>query len=150
MPRRRRPPLAEPEAFERLDISPLIDMSFLLLIFFLVTSIMQQSETELTTRLPDRLNLEDPDLEALTVDIQASADGTVLYNGTAVSTDLNDRKLTTLVAELKNAKSLASSTTTPIIASIDIADDATQQRFADLLNALAGAEIENIALRGGL
>ena len=42
----------QPTAFETLDMSPLIDVSFLLLIFFLTTATLRKAECDLTALLP--------------------------------------------------------------------------------------------------
>jgi biopolymer transport protein ExbD len=147
MSKRRRPlPTPSTSPFEQIDVSPLIDVSFLLLIFFLVTSTIQKAETELSTKLPGDPDLGTP-VDTLTVDIDAAADGTILFNGATVATDPNQRSLPALVKQLEQAKELAASSTTPILASINIDDDASQQRFADVLNALSAAKIENIAIQ---
>ena len=128
-----------------LDVSPLIDVSFLLLIFFLVTSSLRKEEADLTTAFPTGETTPTA-VEPLTVEIGAKASGEVTFNGNIMETSLSNHRLPRLVSELKASKRLAKASETPIMARIDIADDASQQRFADVLNALTAAEIENIAI----
>ena len=136
----------QPEAFETLDVSPLIDVSFLLLIFFLVTSSLTKSEADLTTALPTEEEERTITPETFTLEIAAHADGVIEFEGTVVSTDPAEHRLPALVAALKDAKELADASQSPVLAMIDADDDLSHQRFTDVINALKAAKLKNIAL----
>jgi biopolymer transport protein ExbD len=135
----------QPEAFETLDVSPLIDVSFLLLIFFLVTSSLTKSEADLKMALPS-CSHEGDHVETFTVEIAAHADGVIEFEGTVVSTDPDEHRLPALVAALKDAKALAAASQSPVLAMINADDDLTHQRFTDVINALKAAKLKNIAI----
>ncbi len=145
--RRRRPRQAAD--FETLDVSPLIDVSFLLLIFFLVTATISKSEFDLKTTFPGKEERpEPPPVEIFTVEVGARADGAVEFEGRTVATDPGDRQLAALVAGLEVARGLADASGQPVLARIDAEDEVSHQRFTDLINALAAAGIENVAIAG--
>lgn len=70
-----------------IELTPVIDIVFLLLIFFLVATTFQQSEREMQIALPEAESGGpiSVSLRELVVNIQA--DGTVIVGGRAVSTD---------------------------------------------------------------
>lgn len=70
-----------------IELTPVIDIVFLLLIFFLVATTFQQSEWEMQIALPEAESGGpiSVSLRELVVNIQA--DGTVIVGGRAVSTD---------------------------------------------------------------
>jgi biopolymer transport protein ExbD len=145
MPRRRlTQTLTNPSTLPELDVSPLIDVSFLLLIFFLVTSTLKKAEADLPTDLGGTPAVDS--IEPLMVDIGASVNGEVTFNDILIETDPDRRRLNALITELERSKALATASETPIMAMINIDDDASQQRFADIMNALAAAGIENITI----
>lgn len=134
------------EAFETLDVSPLIDVSFLLLIFFLVTSSLTKSEADLSTDVPTKEQEKIFTPETFTVEIGAHADGVIEFDGAVVSTDPADHRLPQLVAQLENAKDLAEASGSPVLAMIDADDELSHQRFTDVINALKAAKLKNIAI----
>ena len=144
--RRRKLSPEEDEQHGHFDASPLIDVSFLLLIFFLLTSMIRKEETDLGLRLPT------PDgqtvaTESLMLEIVADATGKISLNGEELASDLDDHRLPALVGELRRSRELAEASDLPVTAMIDIDDEASQQRFADVLNALAAADIKAILNR---
>lgn len=132
-----------------MDISSMVDVAFLLVIFFLVTSAIRKEEADLNTRIPTDKSSA-PSIETLVLDIAISGSGSVHYDGQLVSKSSTDQKLAGLIAAIGTAKDLAGGAGQPILAKIDASDDASHQRFTDVLNALAAAEIENISISGVL
>ena len=104
MARRKR--IHSPEKDEPgLDISSLIDVCFLLLIYFLVTTQIVQKEQELSSSLPSP-NLIGPPPELSPLRILLESNGQVsIENETGLSelveSDLNSRELPTLSKRLK-------------------------------------------------
>ncbi len=132
----------EPE----LDISPLIDVAFLLLIYFLVTTTLQKSEADLSLTLP---GIDSTDSKEVKIDqmlIQVDPAGAVIVNDEVSDSDPADRDLPNLTDRLERyAASCQIANTEPQII-IDCADEALGQRFVDVLNVCAKANIQNVSL----
>lgn len=132
----------EPE----LDISPLIDVAFLLLIYFLVTTTLQKSEADLSLTLP---GISQSDAKEIKIDqmlVKVDSTGTVIVNEEISDSDMNDRDLPNLTDRLSRyAASCVVANTEPQII-IDCADEAKGQRFVDVLNVCAKADIQNVSL----
>lgn len=138
-----RPENAEPE----LDISSLIDCSFLLLIYFLITSSIDPVETDLGMKLPrDPTDGRAVPLHDLTV--QISPEGHILLNDEVLETDGSKHSLPLLRERLNQyieVSKIVQSECLIVIA----ADDASQsQRFVDVLNTVAEAGIESVTISG--
>lgn len=131
-----------------LDISSLIDVCFLLLIYFIVTSTITPRESDLGMALPASSPPSDsqPKIEPFYIKIDPT--GTV-YTGVeaaqqAMDSDLSVRELPLLTSQLEmyhNAAKAASST--PLV-QICADEGSTQQRVIDVLNALATVGINSV------
>lgn len=75
----------------QLDMTPLIDCVFLLLIFFMVTTVFK-NPAQLKMTLPEAINPKK--LEAKQITVELTADGTIAVNGKTVSIDQFDAYLT--------------------------------------------------------
>ena len=116
-----------------LDISSLVDVAFLLLIYFLVTSTLRPDETDLSIVLPTQIPTENPDpIDPVAIVIGPS--GLVTYDGEDIPTSgtKGADRLPKLRNLLKEYKLLAdSSGSKPMV--IVAADDAGKtQRFIDV------------------
>ncbi|MDF1861459.1 MAG: biopolymer transporter ExbD [Verrucomicrobiales bacterium] len=132
----------EPE----LDISPLIDVAFLLLIYFLVTTTLQKSEADLSLVLP---GVEQEDSREVKIDqmlVAINSDGVVTVNEEVSDSDPNDRELPNLTERLSrySASAAVANTETQVI--IDCDEEAVGQRFIDVLNVCSKADIKNVSL----
>lgn len=138
-------PFGEEEEPE-LDISPLIDVAFLLLIYFLVTTTLQKSEADLSLTLP---GVDSPDTEEVKIDqmlVEIDPSGAVIVNDEVADSDPEDRDLPNLTDRLSRyAASCQVANTEPQII-IGCADEAKGQRFIDVLNVCAKANIKNVSL----
>lgn len=131
-----------------LDISSLIDVCFLLLIYFIVTSTITPRESDLGMSLPAAAPPSDsqPKIEPFFIKVDAS--GTI-YTGVgsaqqAMDSDSSVRELPLLTSQLdmyNNAARAASST--PLV-QIYAEEGTTQQRVIDVLNALASLNISSV------
>lgn len=131
-----------------LDISSLIDVCFLLLIYFLVTTQIVRKEQELSTTLPVPFFTRAP-LEIAPMSILLEANGSVsIQNESGVIELLESnpeaRQLPNLSKRLELYKSAADVTSQQALVKIRVEGDAVQQRVTDVLNALAGAKITEI------
>ncbi len=132
----------EPE----LDISPLIDVAFLLLIYFLVTTTLQKSEADLSLVLP---GVEQEDSREVKIDqmlVKVDAAGIVYVNEEVADTDPEDRALPNLTERLSRYSASAEVANTETQVIIDCDQEAVGQRFIDVLNVCAKAKIKNVSL----
>jgi len=138
------PEVDEPE----LDISSMIDVSFLLLIYFLVTSTIDPKETDLGMKLPTTQTNEATQVKVDQMTIQVSAEGNVVLNDEPLETDATKRDLPLLNERLKQyVDATKLSQTDPLV--VVAADDASKgQRFIDVLNSIAKAGIKNVTITG--
>jgi biopolymer transport protein ExbD len=139
------------EAFEEdepeLNISSLIDVCFLLLIYFLVTTTLQKKETDLPMQLPAAAPSEEqPPIDPMFIKIDANG---AIYVGAGPSqmlldTDTSVRDLPLLRQQLETYSSAAASAETQPLVQIYADGEASEQRVVDVLNALAGAHINKV------
>ncbi len=128
-----------------LDISSLIDVCFLLLIYFIVTTTIQPVEQDLNTTVPvpgEALVSLPPML------IELRQDGAVVVNpGDAAEvydSDVQSRDLPHLTERLSSMGGLGRGGVPSVLLKIN--DEVQQQRYIDVINCLAGAGISDIAI----
>ncbi len=135
------PTLDEP----KLEISSLIDVCFLLLIYFLVTTTIQPREQDLSTYVPGAS--QTPVLLSPMV-IEIMQNGKVVVNpGDAAETydsDVSQRTLPQLEGRLRMLSGWGASHAPKVL--LKVHDEVYQQRYIDVVNCLAGAGIKSIAL----
>jgi biopolymer transport protein ExbD len=133
-----------------LDMSSLIDVSFLLLIYFLVTSTLNPKEADLGMTLPttDISNPSDVEVDQLTIKVEDS--GLITVNDTPLDSDPTVREVPLLFDNLKQYVTTAKMLGSKPVVVIDAGDQSKSQRFIDVLNTLAHEEIDikNVTLTG--
>lgn len=144
---RRKPPQ---EADPGLDMSSLIDVSFLLLIYFLVTSTLDPKEADLGMTMPTTQTLSSDSVEIDQMTVEVNSAGHIVLNEEVLDTDPDTREVPMLLDRLKTyAESARLTDSKPMV--IIAADDAAKgQRFIDVLNALADktVDIRNVTITG--
>jgi biopolymer transport protein ExbD len=136
--------LSEPD----LDISSLIDICFLLLIYFLVSMTIVPREQDLGMSLPD--NHGDPGLPPIPpMAIRIDGQGDI-YTGNGLSerkldTYADSRDLPLLSSQLVLYKDAARSAGNEVKVMLRVDQSARQQRVIDVLNALAAVGISSVA-----
>jgi biopolymer transport protein ExbD len=147
MARHRKYEAAE-ESGPALDISSLIDVCFLLLIYFLVTSTISPRESDLGMALPAQNpdSSQQAEIDPLFIRIEASG---AIYTGTGsgqqqMDTDVSVRELPLLRGQLDMYASAARAAGSKPLVQIYAEGGATQQRVIDVLNALAGVNINSV------
>jgi biopolymer transport protein ExbD len=133
----------EPE----LDVTSLIDLVFLLLVFFMVTCSLVKSEGDLGIQLPGMIaqaeSVDMPDEQI----IEIKKNGRIYLNDREFdSFDAEELPMLVKTLERYNAASIASKNKALITISAD--DDARHQRVIDVMNACAAAKITNITFAG--
>jgi biopolymer transport protein ExbD len=130
-----------------LDISSLIDVCFLLLIYFLVTSTITPRESDLGMSLPAaNPDTEQPVIEPMFIRIVPSG---AIYTGIGagqqpMDSDASVRELPLLSGQLELYSSAAKAADSKPLVQIYADSNATQQRVIDVLNALAGVKITSV------
>ena len=126
-----------------LQIAPLIDCVFLLLIYFMVSSSLKRSEADLSLTLPGQVaqtkELKMPDEQI----VEVLANGSILLNEKTYAdpskADLNSLEYT--LTRYREASQLANTTAMITVAA---EDEAVHERVIDVLNACAGAGITSV------
>ncbi len=133
-----------------LDMSPMIDMSFLLLIYFLVTSTLEPVESDLAMTMPTSMGESSAKVEIDMMTVQVNPVGAVVLNDEVLDTDPTVRELPMLVDRLRTYVESAKLTDSDPMVIIAADDAAKGQRFIDVLNALAepGVEIKKVTITG--
>jgi biopolymer transport protein ExbD len=136
---------SEPE----LEIASLIDMVFLLLIYFMVTASLVKSEGDLGIKLPGMVQ------QAVAVDmpdeqiIEVREDSRVFLNGRAFG-EADEQELPELVNTLQRYRMASEAAKNRALITIWAADDVKHQRVIDVMNACADAGIEDITFTASL
>jgi biopolymer transport protein ExbD len=137
--RRRKP--ADPPV--EMQMGPMIDMVFLLLVFFMVTSKPIKQESDINLGLPGAVAQEEavdiPDEQR--IDIQPS--GAVVLNELEVGA-ANDIELVQLVTTLTRFKESADAAQSKALVTLNPDDTVPHQRVVDVLNACAKADISGV------
>jgi biopolymer transport protein ExbD len=117
------------------QIAPMLDILFVLLLFFMVSAGAQKHEATLTTQLPGGRPGGD-----VPVQIGIDTDGQVNVSGAPIDT-ADDRVLPQLIERLKGV--MAANTKQPIV--VVPSRSTKHQRVVDVLNACAAANVKNLA-----
>jgi biopolymer transport protein ExbD len=118
-----------------LQIAPMLDILFVLLLFFMVAAGSQKHEASIATQLPGSQPGKD-----VPVEISIDADGQVNINNAATDTTTGD-DLPETISRLKGM--IASNPNQPVI--ITPQASTLQQRVVDVLNACTAAGVKNLA-----
>lgn len=139
-PRRRH---SEASADLGFQIAPMIDVVFVILVFFMSLTSTVKIEAELNTRLPGRsvtgASVEFPDEQTIGIEIN----GQVLLNDDPFDAP-SDSRLPRLTNALLRLKENADASQTLLLITIASDPKAPYYRTVDVLNALAVAGVANV------
>jgi biopolymer transport protein ExbD len=146
---RRKKGLQQEDDEPGLDISSLIDVCFLLLIYFLVTSTIQPREQDLPMTLPSSQKSDAPlEIEPMLIAVKKTGSGfSIVVNKTEVldtAVQGKERKLPRLFESLDAYSSLANANDTKPLVQLYIDPSVEQQTAMDVLNCLKGAGINSV------
>jgi len=132
-----------------LDMSPMIDLSFLLLIYFLVTSTLEPKETDLAMTMPTSSG-ESSKVEIDMMTVEVNPAGAVVLNDEVLDTDVGTREMPLLLDRLRTYVESAKLTDSEPMVIIAADDAAKGQRFIDVLNTLAdkSVNIQKVTITG--
>lgn len=134
------------ETQPRLNIAALIDMSFLLLIYFMVSTTLLKQEADLGIILPGIASEGSEPVEVDQMAIAVDPAGTILVNGEVVDTEVNRHGVPELRERLKRYRAVAELAGSEPLVIIQCAGGVAQQRFVDVLNACASVGIRHVSL----
>ena len=131
------------DAKMELQIAPLIDVVFLLLIYFMVTASLIKKEGDISFILPANV----PSSEIVNVPVELMIE--ILPDGTVTAEGLrfvaSDEVLTDLTTQIAGLKAIAKSQQSPF--SINLVPDAQalHNRVIDVMDACAAAGAKNVS-----
>lgn len=129
-----------------LTISALIDVSFLLLIYFLAVATLDKREADLGLALP--ANQGDSSVPIDSFDIAIDDRGVISLHNDVLESDPAARRLPALAERLREYKEAAALSGQSTLVVIDADDASKGQRLVDVLNCLAEAGIKEVTMRG--
>lgn len=131
----------------RLQLAALIDMSFLMLIFFMVSATLQKQEADLDLLLPG-VSLDAPAAVPQVEQMHVGIDdmGEIRVNGTLLATRTPADALPALRDRLNRYAAVIDMSGAEPRVVIRCSGAAAEQRFIDVLNACRGSGIEHIQL----
>lgn len=132
----------------KLDISSLIDVCFLLLIYFIVATTLVQ-ERKLDMNMPG----SSPSEGAVQMEpamIRIVKDGTIYWGvgdgSLKIDDNMNNHELSNLVQQLETKKQEAAAVGTKPVVQLWVEGEVPHQRVVDVINALTHAGITTVAL----
>lgn len=137
------------ESTDRVSLTPMIDIVFLLLAYFMVTTAIQKEEGDLGIQLPvpNEAPTQDnkkPDEAVITVLPSAEIE----INGDPVD-HYESREMPQLTEVLRRLKGVAAARGVPIVVTIQAHDESPHQRSIDALNACAAAGVSMVTFGQG-
>ncbi|MCB1065283.1 MAG: biopolymer transporter ExbD [Verrucomicrobiae bacterium] len=142
--RRSSKPFADEEP--EMNISPLIDVAFLLLIYFIVTTTLMKQEADLGLVLPGVATEQSDPVKTDQMLIKITGEGSVFVNEELVDSDPTDRTLPNLTDRLQRYAAAAANAGSEAMVVVNCADEVPEQRFIDVLNACSSNGLGNISL----
>ena len=121
----------------------MIDMVFLLLVFFMVTAKPIKQESDISLGLPGTVTAEEavdlPDEQRIRIE----DDGSIVLNDSVLASAA-DTNLKELVAILQRFEESSEANKSEALVTLDAADGTNHQRIVDVLNACARASITGV------
>ena len=131
-----------------LDITPLIDVVFLLLIYFMVTASLVQKEADLSFMLPVNVPTSEPIKLPIEVLIEVSPEGDIVIEGMVIGQ--GEQTLDALVSQLVTLKEAAEASASELIVNILPSDRALHGRIVKVMDACAAASVKNMSFSMGM
>ena len=139
---------------DEVDLTPMIDVTFLLLIYFMVTTMLVQPESQLSFQLPGKPQSNDSITPMDSAKINSLSDGTITLNGSPIPVD-DPFELTQLITNLSNTKKLRdtliqtgqkSKEEAELKVEIETDGLSDHQTFVSILNACRASNIDKVSL----
>jgi biopolymer transport protein ExbD len=136
------------EADEELQISSLIDVVFLLLIYFIVTMTLKLPESDIGIQLPGTVKQSKEVKMPAEQIIDLDAEGRVFLNNEQFGAE-GSRDLPRLVETLRKYKQASDSQNTKALVTIQATADTLHQRVVDVMNACQAAGLKHMTFGMG-
>ncbi len=137
----------EPVKLE-LQIAPLIDVVFLLLIYFMVAASLIKKEGDISFILPATVPQTEEVKIPLEVLIEIEEDGTVVFEGLRFAAA--DELLNDLAGQVAGLKQVAKSQQSPFFVNILPAKNAFHERVINVMDACAAAGVDSLTFSKGM
>lgn len=131
-----------------LQVAPLIDVVFLLLIYFMVTASLIKKEADIAFILPANVPQDEMTDVPVEVIIEIDSSGTVILEGMQFSAA--DAMLSDMVGHLRVLKQVAASQRSPFFVNLLPHRDATHNRVVDVMDACAAADVKSLTFSKSL
>jgi len=131
------------EVHMKMDMTPMIDCVFLLLVFFMVGTTLHKQEADISFALPGVASQSEPVEIPDEQIIEIYADGSVILNDLLFDSP-SSTELPELIDTLKRFKATADANKIESMITIAPAPEVKQQRVVDVLNACSEAKIKNV------
>lgn len=141
MSKQRTMPVANPDV--GFQIAPMIDVVFVIMLFFMVMAGAVKVEHELKTVLPGNVETAKETEMPDELTISVADNGQISLNDEAISTP-QDKELIQLYQEMKRAKQNADNGKTKLLVTVQAEETARYERVINVLDVLAQAEVSNV------
>lgn len=130
------------ESEDKVDITPMIDVVFLLLIYFMFLPLQQEADIgiKLPSNTPPAENLELPSEHI----VEIFPNGLILLNGAPMD-NVDSRQMPRLSTTLTRLKLSSDRAGIDTVVKIQADPDSPHQRAIDVLNAAATADISKVS-----
>jgi len=120
------------------QIAPMIDVVFVIMLFFMVLAGNRKVETQMPMTLPSEETPIDSDVTPMEEQVFVDADGEILHNDSPTSRPELKLNFTRIAQQAKSEGG------TPVVVTV-AADPETQwEKVSDVLNAMTAAKITNV------
>jgi biopolymer transport protein ExbD len=132
------------------QIAPMIDVVFVIMLYFMVMAGAVQVENAHNTKLPGTVERSDkePELPPDEIAIRIEDDGQVLLNEDPLDSP-ETKQLKELASNLIQLKASSDSSKSPVLVTIYANEQAKYERVVDVLDALSLAAIQNVTFQAG-
>ena len=128
---------SEPERNLEFQIAPMVDVIFILILFFMCSAGATKVENELSLKLPGRISQDQPMRMLDEQIIEIEEDGKIILNNQQMDTSA-------LSATLQRYKAISDDSKSGTVITILTARNTKYQRIIDVLNECAAAKIESV------
>lgn len=125
------------------QIAPMIDVVFVIMLFFMVMAGAVQVEHELNLKLPGTIESGTPPDAIEETQIRVGDAGEVLLNDDLIG-EPGDAKLNNLTASMMRLAEASKAAGSKIVVTITAAEQAPYQRVINVLNSLSIAKVKNV------
>ncbi len=138
----------EPEIHLGFQIAPMVDVVFVIMLFFMVLAGAVQVENAHNTKLPGTIESPDPIAAPDEIAIRIEDDGQVYLNDDPLDTP-EIKLLPELAHNLIQLKISSDASQVPVLVTIYANELAKYERVVDVLDALTRASISNVTFQAG-